>query len=60
MSSKYVPGDYSIVHLQEVQEICDLRHLYDMSCRGCVYEDRNDCPEINDKRHKEDDSFIKN
>jgi hypothetical protein len=53
MTPRYVPGQYSKNHLQEIQEICDLRHLYGMSCQGCVYERQYDCPKKQDGKQQE-------
>ena len=49
MPSHYQLGQYSKLHLEEVEEICDLRHLYDMPCKGCHYKDQEDCPEVRER-----------
>lgn len=46
MSPNYKPGQYSKEHLKDVEEICDLRHLYDMPCSGCIHKNQSDCPEM--------------
>ena len=49
MPSHYQLGQYLKLHLEEVEEICDLRHLNDMPCGRCLYKDQGDCPEVRER-----------
>jgi hypothetical protein len=37
-------GGYSKNRREEIEEICDLRHLYDMPCEGCLFQGFPNCP----------------
>jgi hypothetical protein len=46
MAVKYQSGQYSRIHLEEVDEICDLRKQLDRPCIGCIHDGLADCPKV--------------
>jgi hypothetical protein len=45
----YQPGDTARARNDVITEICEMRHLYDLSCRGCQYHGYLECPEAPEK-----------
>jgi len=44
--------DLNTVSGKQVREVCDLRNINEMSCRGCMYVGHIKCPKEQEQKKK--------